>query len=117
MLISNSEFLRTEIMDVLRAFGAEEENFTHYFSCAGGKFYNSIEYNGVFYDFEEEYGEADEIVFKRLAKRSCKLAFYKVLSQFKGGLAWGALTGIRPTKMAYQEQSAGRDFKQLFKKL
>ncbi len=117
MLITNSEFLRTEIMDVLRAFGAEEENFTHYFSCAGGKFYNSIEYNGVFYDFEEEYGEADEIVFKRLAKRSCKLAFYKVLSQFKGGLAWGALTGIRPTKMAYQEQSAGRDFKQLFKKL
>ena len=59
MLISNSEFLRTEIMDVLRAFGAEEENFTHYFSCAGGKFYNSIEYNGVFYDFEEEYGEAE----------------------------------------------------------
>ena len=117
MLITNSEFLSTEIMDVLRAFGAEEENFTHYFSCAGGKFYNSIEYNGVFYDFEEEYGEADEIVFKRLAKRSCKLAFYKVLSQFKGGLAWGALTGIRPTKMAYQEQSAGRDFKQLFKKL
>ncbi len=56
MLITNSEFLRTEIMDVLRAFGAEEENFTHYFSCAGGKFYNSIEYNGVFYDFEEEYG-------------------------------------------------------------
>ena len=67
-------------------------------------------------DFEEEYGEADEIVFKRLAKRSCKLAFYKVLSRFKGGLAWGALTGIRPTKMAYQEQSAGRDFKQSFLK-
>lgn len=117
MLNTNSEYLRSEIMDVIRAFGAEEENFTHYFSCAGGKFYNSIEYNGGFYDFEEEYGEEDEIVFKRLAKRACKLAFYKVLSQFKGGLPWGALTGIRPTKMAYMEKSAGRDFKQLFKKL
>ncbi len=117
MLNTNSEYLRSEIMDVIRAFGAEEEDFTHYFSCACGKFYNSIEYNGGFYDFEEEYGEEDEIVFKRLAKRSCKLAFYKVLSQFKGGLSWGALTGIRPTKIAYMEKSAGRDFKELFKKL
>ena len=61
--------------------------------------------------------EEGEIVFKRLAKRSCKLAFYKVLSQFKGGLSWGALTGIRPTKIAYMEKSAGRNFKELFKKL
>ena len=117
MLNTNSEYLRSEIMDVIRAFGAEEEDFTHYFSCACGKFYNSIEYNGGFYDFEEEYGEEGEIVFKRLAKRSCKLAFYKVLSQFKGGLSWGALTGIRPTKIAYMEKSAGRNFKELFKKL
>ena len=118
MLNTNSEFLRPEIMDVLRAFSCEEESFTHYFSCSCGKFLNSIEYNGNFYDFEEECDTEDEIVFKRLAKRSCKLAFYKVLSAAKNiNLPWGALTGIRPTKMAYLEQSAGRDFKQLFEKL
>ena len=54
MLNTNSEYLRSEIMDVIRAFGVEEEDFTHYFSCACGKFYNSIEYIGGFYDFEEE---------------------------------------------------------------
>ena len=79
MLNTNSEYLRSEIMDVIRAFGAEQEDFTHYFSCACGKFYNSIEYNGGFYDFEEEYGEADEIVFKRLGARLLVYALLKLL--------------------------------------
>ncbi|MBD5632508.1 MAG: coproporphyrinogen dehydrogenase HemZ [Clostridia bacterium] len=117
MLNTNTEYLRAEIMDVLRAFNCEDEEFLHYFSSACGKFFNSIEYNGKFYDFEEEYKTDDEIVFKRLAKRACKLAFYKVLSESKGGLPWGALTGIRPTKLAYAEKAAGRDFKELFAKL
>lgn len=104
-------------MDVLRAFDCEEENFTHYFEYAGGKFFNSIEYNGEFYDFENEAETETELVFRRLAKRYCKLAFYKVISKFKGGLVWGALTGIRPTKLAYAEQAEGRDFTALFKEM
>ena len=32
-------------------------------------------------------------------------------------MPWGALTGIRPTKMAYMEQHAGRDFHDLFSKM
>lgn len=114
MLHTNSETLRPEIMDVLRAFGCEGEEFTHYFSCSGGKIYNAIEYAGEFYDFEEECGEEDEIVFRRLAKRYAKLAFYRVLSRAKGDLPWGALTGIRPTKLAYAERAAGRPFEKLF---
>lgn len=118
MLKTNSEYLRPEIMDVLRAFGSEEEDFDHYFSCASGKFLNVIEYNGGFYDFEEEFEAEDELLFRRLAKRSCKLAFYKVLSKAKNiNLPWGALTGIRPTKMAYAELAAGKDFKPLLEKL
>jgi len=118
MLKTNSEYLRPEIMDVLRAFACEDEDFNHYFSCASGKFLNVIEYAGAFYDFEEYCTAEDELVFKRLAKRSCKLAFYKVLSKAKNiSLPWGALTGIRPTKMAYTELAAGRDFKPLFEKL
>lgn len=116
MLNTNSEGLRDEIMLVLRAFGCEEESFTHYFSCSGGKFFNSIEYNGNFYDFEEEYKAENDIIFKRLAKRSVKLAFYCVISKFKGDLPWGALTGIRPTKLAYNELAGGNDFESLFVK-
>lgn len=117
MLETNSAGLRDEIMLVIRAFDCEEENFTHYFSCSNGKFFNSIEYRGEFYDFEEEYKAENDLVFKRLAKRSCKLAFYKVLSKFKGDLPWGALTGIRPTKLAYAEIADGGDFEKLFEKM
>jgi len=58
MLNTNSEYLRPEIMDVLRAFCCEEEDFTHYFSFARDKFFNSIEYRGEFYYYENE-GEAE----------------------------------------------------------
>ena len=115
MLNTNCEALREEIMLVIRAFDCEDEDFTHYFSSSCGKFFNSIEYAGRFYDFEEEYKADDELVFKRLAKRSCKLAFYKVISSAKSkSLPWGALTGIRPTKLAYNEIADGRDFEKLF---
>ncbi len=117
MLNTNSEYLRPEIMDVIRAFGAEDEEFTHYFSFGSGKFHNAVEYLGEFYDFVEETEVEDDLAFKRLAKRTAKLAFYKVLSKTKGSLPWGALTGIRPTKLAYAEIEAGRDFKLLFKQM
>ena len=104
-------------MDILRAFDSEEENFTHYFEYAGGKFLNTIEYMGEFYDFEDDGEVENELIFKRLAKRYCKLAFYKVLSKHKGHLVWGALTGIRPTKLAYMEGAEGRDFHELFNKM
>lgn len=117
MLNTNSEYLRPEIMDVLRAFGCENDDFTHYVSCSGGKIFNSIEYAGGFYDFEDECAEEDEIVFRRLVKRYTKLAFYKTLAPFKGDLPWGALTGIRPTKLAYTERAEGRDFEKLFSEM
>lgn len=118
MLNTNSEYLRPEIMDVLRLFDKEEEEFTHYFSYSGGKFFNTIEYRSHFYDFEDSFNPADDLEFKRYAKRFAKLAFYKVLSQTSGiTLPWGALTGIRPTKLAWTELSAGRDYKELFKRL
>lgn len=115
MLSTNCEFLRHEIKDVLRAFGCEEEDFTHYFSYGDGKFFNCIEYLGEFHDFENEFKIEDDLNFKRFSKRFAKLAFYKLLSDKKGiTLPWGALTGIRPTKLAYAEISAERDFKALF---
>lgn len=118
MLNTNCEAMRDEIMLVIRAFDCEDEDFTHYFSGSFGTFLNSIEYCDEFYDFEEEYKAENDVVFKRLAKRAVKLAFYRVLSQAKGiNLPWGALTGIRPTKLAYTEISSGGDFEKLFEKM
>lgn len=117
MLHTNCDFLAADIMDILRAFGCEEEEFTHYFSYYGGKFFNSIEYANAFYDYEEEKEPSDEIEYKRYARRFAKLAFYRLLCSKKGELPWGALTGIRPTKLAYAEEEQGEKFQPMFEKL
>ncbi len=118
MLTTNSEYLRCEIMDVLRAFNEEERDMTHYFSYSGGKFYNTVECGGEFFDYIDDFDPQDDLEFKRYAKRFAKLAVYKTLQKILNkSLPWGALTGIRPTKLAYSEIKAGRDFKPLFEKL
>lgn len=117
MLTTNCLSLEPEIMDVLRAFGCEDEEFTHYFAYSDGKFYNCIEYSGQFYDFEDEKKIQDDVEFRRYSKRYCKLAFYRVLRKIFGDLPWGALTGIRPTKLAYAELAEGRDFHDLFSQM
>jgi oxygen-independent coproporphyrinogen-3 oxidase len=118
MLNTNYESLRAEIMDVIRLFDAEEEDFTHYFSYSDGNYFNAVEYLGEFYDYENEQKTENDIEFKRYARRFSKLAFYKTLSKVKGvTLPYGALTGIRPTKLAYAEIAAGRDFVTLFKEM
>ncbi len=115
MLNTNSEFLRPEIMDILRLFNAEDEEFTHYFSYGACEYHNCIEYRGQFYDRLDKQWTEDELEYKRYAKRFAKLAFYNLLSSVTGiKLPYGALTGIRPTKLAYTEIAAGRDFKKLF---
>jgi len=111
----NCEWLILEIMDIIRLFGAEGETFGHHFEYSGGNYFNSIEYMGEFYDSANYMFTEDETEFKRYAKRFAKLAFYNVLSNAKGvKMPYGALTGIRPTKLAYMERAAQRDFKQLF---
>ncbi len=102
-------------MDVVRLFNAEDEVFGHHFEYSAGNYFNCIEYGGNFYDYKNTVYTEDEIEFKRYAKRFAKLAFYNLLSQVKGvKMPYGALTGIRPTKLAYMETEAGRDFKKLF---
>lgn len=52
--------------------------------------------------------ETDEILIKRYKKRYLKLLLYKALSDtLNVELPWGSLTGIRPTKLAYDLVSAG----------
>lgn len=112
----NCQWLVPEVMDVIRLFGAEEESFGYHFEYSGGRFYNHIEYNGGFYDSENTFFVRDETEFRRYAKRFAKLAFYKLLSENKNlKMPYGALTGIRPTKLAYSEIAAGRDFTELFR--
>ena len=67
-----------------------------------------------------EYGNlvrniSGEIERKRLIKRYAKLSIYKRLAKFfERDLPWGALTGIRPTKLAYQQMEETGEFVSFF---
>ena len=111
----NCAWLLPEIMDVIRLFDAEDEKFGYHFEYNSGNYYNHIEYGGEFYSSENFEPTLDEIDYKRYAKRFAKLAFYNLLSKAKNtAMPYGALTGIRPTKLAYMESAAGKDFRQTF---
>ena len=105
-------------MDVVRLFDMEEEDFNHYFYLRDERFINCIEYRGETSDYVYSCPAHDDIEFRRYAKRSAKLAFYELLHSVTGkSFPYGALTGIRPTKLAYMEQAEGRDFKELFSQM
>ena len=95
---------------------ADDINLRHRFSSTENKIVNTITINGSVY----AYGNlltlpSDEIVRKRLIKRYTKLSVYKALSKvFSKEMPWGALTGIRPTKLAYMELEEKGEFEEFF---
>ena len=118
MLTTDCGFLENELMDVVRLFKSRPQSVTHAFRFDGGVFYNDFVVDGKAYLFKDEGQGCDEIEFKRLERRFGKLGLYAVLSElYKEDMPWGALTGIRPTKMAYTEKEAGRPFRPLFEKM
>ena len=116
MFTTNTEFLKAEMADVLRLFG-DVPDVAHTFVYAENNFMNAVIVGGREYDFCERQECAGEIEFKRYARRFAKLALDEALRAETGrSMPWGALTGIRPTKLAYAEQAAGRRFEPLFEK-
>lgn len=118
-MISNQPFLQPELMDVIRLFdGAEELSVSHEMQFQSGTFRNRFFLEGREFCFTEKASPQNELVFKSLAKRYAKLGLYRVLcDRFQKTLPWGALTGIRPTRLAYAELEQGRDFKPLFEEM
>ena len=104
-------------MDVMRLYGEDVPDAVHVFSHANGEFFNAVEIGGKRYEFRERQECAGALEYKRYAKRFAKLALYEALRAHTGrSMPWGALTGIRPTKLAYAEEEAGRRFEPLFEK-
>ncbi len=112
MITSNYEWLVPELMDVVRLFeGADELQINHV--CVGAE--NQFTVGGKTYFYEKQFTAKSELEQKSLMKRYAKLALYDYLSaRFQKELPWGALTGIRPTRLAYGELEQGRDFQPLF---
>lgn len=117
-LITNCSFLENELLDAARLFKNRPQTITHSYSEKGGVFYNTFDIDGETFSFEDRGQVFNELDYKRLERRFSKLRLYEILSNKYGEkMPWGALTGIRPTKLAYTELERGKDFIPLFENM
>ena len=116
MIDTDLAFCQSELIEVINLFdGTEQLNIKHRFKESDNKVVNTVTVKGQVYAYGNLISYSDEIEHKRLIKRYAKLSIYKALSKSTGvELPWGALTGIRPTKLAYQQLSKGGEYKEFF---
>ena len=111
MIRSNLNYLEPDFMDIVRLFPeAEEPEIFHVNENGARNVFRIGEREYAFDVMPVRAGEEREYDGKTLTKRYAKLALYRLLSSlYKRKLPWGALTGIRPTKLAYRERERGHD--------
>ena len=118
MFTTNCTFLENELLEVARLFPTQPQTITHLFRYENGVFYNAFCVDGDEFCFEDRGQVLDELLFKRLERRFAKLRLYEILSEkYNQKMPWGALTGIRPTKLAYTQMESGEDYKALFRRM
>lgn len=118
MFTTDCKFLENELLDVVRLFKRRPETLSHSFRFEGGVFCNDFTVDGKAYSYKNTGQVCDELEFKRLERRFAKLRLYEILSEkYQEQMPWGALTGIRPTKLAYREIENGGDFTALFREM
>ncbi len=72
------------------------------------RFTVSMQARSLTRSFEQQGHFSDELEYIRLRKRFCKQGLYETLKQFTGYRPpWGALTGIRPTRLVYEAMAQG----------
>lgn len=104
MVVSACKWLEPELMDVVRLFPeAEDMEISHDCEVIGTLFRNVYRTGVHEYRYEDLEVFFSETEMKSLIKRYAKLGLYRLLSEgFRKKLPWGSLTGIRPTRLAYQ---------------
>ncbi len=118
MIDTNLPAFESDLREVLNMFSNDDAVLIrHRFTEGENKFVNTVTINGKVFAYGNLVNNTDDqIVKKRLIKRYAKLSLYKGLSKyFDKQLPWGALTGIRPTKLAYQQIEETGEFESFFK--
>ena len=121
-----------DLCDVLKLFfeveafavnpeGADGEPLRHEYQERGGVARSVMELRGQTFALEQALpqaapggdGEHLAVALKRVRKRLCKLSLYRLLRQLTGAHPpWGALTGIRPTRLLCQAMEEGRSMEE-----
>ena len=116
MIDTNTPEFLSELLEVENLFYGENFNIIHRLKKSDGKLINTITVNGQTYAYGNLVKPFSSIIEeKRLTKRYAKLSLYKALERVTGiSLPWGALTGIRPTKLAYDNIEHEGEFSSFF---
>ena len=118
MLTTNCAFLENELLDAARLFKNRPQSIEHAFRFEEGVFFNDFMVDNESFSFQDRGQVQNELLFKRLERRFAKLRLYEILSKKYGEeMPWGALTGIRPTKLAYTEMEQGNDYIALLRQM
>ena len=114
MIETNRQDYKKDLEEVIYMFSSGEDiHIKHVEKNDGYNFYNVFTFNDKIYNFNNQKKVCGDLELKRYEKRFSKLGLYKILQEyFNVNYEWGALTGIRPVKMAY---SIGENYKQEFK--
>ena len=118
MITSNRQDYLKDLYEVLFEFTTGEGlDITHFQSQEGSEFFDDVTINGREYKYKNSYNYNGILELKRYEKRFSKLSLYLSLEDYLGvSLTWGALTGIRPVKMARDlGDNFHRDFTEIFK--
>ena len=117
MIDTDLKAFESDLNEVLNMFpDSENVKVKHAFKQGDGKVVNTVTVNGSVFAYGNLLGKnLSEIEEKRLKKRYAKLSVYKALSKkLDIELPWGALTGIRPTKLAYKQLEDTGEFANFF---
>ena len=117
MITTNREDYKKDLEEVINVFTTVNNvEVTHRQKTDGRNFLDEFDVNGNLYSFKNTHNYNDEIELKRLEKRFSKLGLYKILTKiFNVTPPWGALTGIRPVKLAYTlKENFESEFKEVF---
>ncbi len=116
MIDTNRQDYKKDLEEVIFMFSSGENiNIKHFEENDGKIFKDKFVFLNKEYYFINEKSVKDVLELKRYEKRFSKLGLYQILSKhFSINYEWGALTGIRPVRMAY---SIGVNFESEFKEV
>lgn len=111
MITTNTDYL-PDLLDAVRLFkDGEGLEIEHSAQREGFVFYNNVSVCGKEYSYKNEQNYTTALEEKRYFKRFAKLSVYSALCDYlKTSMPWGALTGIRPVKLAYQHGEGYKEF-------
>ena len=116
MIETNLPFCESDLKETYFAVcGGSDIPVKHIFTQSENKVVNTVVVGGKAYAYGNLITVEDAIERKRLTKMYAKLSVYKALAAFTGNnLPYGALTGVRPTKLAYEQIEKTGDFTEFF---